>query len=404
MIPNDVPPTTELVMQTPEAGLATEAAGTESETNGRDARSPEEAANRENRRDACSTQKNKRARTYTASEKSIASNRKNARRSTGPRTAEGKAVTRMNAVKHGILSGAVVVRGLRIQEQEGEFKELREQCWQCLAPVGRIEMMLVDRIVTAQWRLRRALMAETGEIVLSVDGGLRRRSNREPLPLGIFMDKRRDAAEQMEMSTQGLGYLKAVVRSVREDVERDGELTQATCDQLLRRFINEPNSLTRAFLGYRERFMANASAVAPGASSFAKPSADKMADKDALSPEELKENHQRAVLSYIEMKLADYEELSGLCEEREDKEDTARQAANVLPSAAVLDKILRYEGALDRQLYRAMNQLERLQRRREGEDVPPPGDDAVGAGVNGLENMCFCETNPNYLSQRIRDK
>ncbi len=79
----------------------------------------------------------------------------------------------MNAVKHGILSGAVVVRGVQIQEQEGEFKMLREQCWECLAPVGRIEEMLVDRIVTAQWRLRRVLMAETGEIALSVDRGLK---------------------------------------------------------------------------------------------------------------------------------------------------------------------------------------------------------------------------------------
>jgi len=85
------------------------------------------------------------------------------------------------------------------------------------------------------------LMAETGEIVLSVDGGLRRRANRAPWPLGIFVDQLHDAAVQMEKSTQGLDYLKAVLRSVREDVERDGELTQATCDQLLRRFINEPD-------------------------------------------------------------------------------------------------------------------------------------------------------------------
>jgi len=290
-------------------------------------------------------------RPYTVSEKVFTANRKNARRSTGPRTAEGKAATRLNAVKHGILSTEVVVRGLRIQEHEDEFRALRERCWVSLAPIGPMEEMLVDRIVTAQWRLRRALMAETGEIVLSVDGGLRRRANRDPLPLGIFMDKRRDAAEQMEKSTQGLDYLRAVIRSVREDVERDGELTQATYDQLLRRFINEPNYLTRALLGYRERFQANA---------------------EGLSPEELKDNHRRAVLQYIEGKLAEYEELSGQSEDREDKEETARQLANVLPSAPVLDKILRYEGALERQLYRAMNQLERLQRRREGEDVPPP--------------------------------
>ena len=44
----------------------------------------------------------------------------------------------------------------------------------------------------------------------------------------------------------------------------------------------------------------------------------------------------------------------------------------MLPSAETLDKILRYETKLERQLYRAMNQLERLQRMRQGESVPPP--------------------------------
>jgi len=59
-------------------------------------------------------------------------------------------------------------------------------------------------------------------------------------------------------------------------------------------------------------------------------------------------------------------------EEREEKEEAALQAAAVLPSPEVLDKILRYETKLERQLYRAMNQLERLQRLRQGEAVSPP--------------------------------
>ena len=326
----------------------------------------------ENRRDACSTQTRKLTRTdekvvhYTTSEKVLSANRRNTLRSTGPRTAKGKAVSRMNAVKHGILSTEVVVRGLRIQEREDEFRALREQCWQCLAPVGSVEEMLVDRIVTAQWRLRRVLMAETGEIVLSVDGGLRRRANRDPLPLHIFMDKRRDAAEQMEKSTQGLEYLDAVLSLLREDVEREGGLTEGVYEQLLKRFIGQPNSLTRDFVRLRERFVGDSS-------SFAKASADASTSAQASADaEELKESRRRTVLRFIEEKLAKYEELSGRSEEREDKEETAQQLANVLPSAAVLDKILRYENALERQLYRAMNQLERLQRRREGEEIPPP--------------------------------
>ena len=155
----------------------------------------------------------------------------------------------------------------------------------------------------------------------------------------------------MEKSSQGLEYLKAVLKLVRADVESEGELTQASCDRLLKRFMNRPNSLTRELLEYRERMAAGA---------------------EGLSPEEVKDNHQRSVLRYIEAKLAWYEGLSGQRQEREDKEETARQAANVLPSAEVLEKIMRYEGSLDRQLYRAMNQLERLQRRRGGESLSAP--------------------------------
>ena len=43
-----------------------------------------------------------------------------------------------------------------------------------------------------------------------------------------------------------------------------------------------------------------------------------------------------------------------------------------LPPGDATDKLLRYEAHLDRQLYRAMDQLERLQRQRRGETVPPP--------------------------------
>jgi hypothetical protein len=37
-----------------------------------------------------------------------------------------------------------------------------------------------------------------------------------------------------------------------------------------------------------------------------------------------------------------------------------------------VEKLLRYEARLERQMYRAMHELERLQRLRRGEVVPPP--------------------------------
>ena len=286
-----------------------------------------------------------------ASESQISANRRNALKSTGPRTVKGKAASRMNAMRHGILSSALVVRGLRIREHEEEFKALREQCWECLAPVGRMEEMLVDKIVTAQWRMRRALMAETGEIVKSVDGGRQHRADRDPLSQWIFMDPTRDASVAMTKSSAGLEYRAHILQTVRENVREDEELTEKTLEWVRRRFMDVPNNMTRALEGFRATYVAN---------------------PEGLTPEDLKLRHQTAVDRYVEATLGWQAKLNTEHRDREDKQETAGQAADVLPSSEVLEKIMRYEGSLDRQLYRAMNQLERLQRRREGEDVKPP--------------------------------
>jgi len=45
---------------------------------------------------------------------------------------------------------------------------------------------------------------------------------------------------------------------------------------------------------------------------------------------------------------------------------------HAIPNAEVMDKILRYEAAIERSLDRAIARLERLQRRRKGESVLPP--------------------------------
>ena len=47
----------------------------------------------------------------TMSLKQVAANRRNAQKSTGPRTAAGRAVSKVNALKHGILSTQMLVRG-----------------------------------------------------------------------------------------------------------------------------------------------------------------------------------------------------------------------------------------------------------------------------------------------------
>ena len=87
-----------------------------------------------------------------SSEARINANRLNAQKSTGPRTAEGKAVVSQNAVKHGLSGECDVIRG----EEQEEFDQYREEMFWELNPLGVMQCRLVERIVSLAWRLRRA--------------------------------------------------------------------------------------------------------------------------------------------------------------------------------------------------------------------------------------------------------
>src|SRR4030042_2122289 len=80
----------------------------------------------------------------------ILANRNNSRKSTGPKTDEGKAAVSQNAIKHGIFAESVI-QG----ENEADYEAFHDQMLAELAPVGTVESMLAERIVSLWWRLRR---------------------------------------------------------------------------------------------------------------------------------------------------------------------------------------------------------------------------------------------------------
>ncbi len=86
----------------------------------------------------------------------IRANRRNAKRSTGPRTAEGKQRSSRNAITHGTFCRDLLLPG----EDEAELLSLQRGIYTSLSPQDEMERELVDRVVAAQWRLRRARGAE----------------------------------------------------------------------------------------------------------------------------------------------------------------------------------------------------------------------------------------------------
>lgn len=89
--------------------------------------------------------------------KQVIANRDNAEKSTGPKDTS---LTRLNALKHGILSKEVLLKG----ESKKDLEELGRRLRLQLAPQGELEVILVDRIVSSVWRLRRALKVESASL------------------------------------------------------------------------------------------------------------------------------------------------------------------------------------------------------------------------------------------------
>jgi hypothetical protein len=109
------------------------------------------------------------------SAKKAQANRQNALKSTGPKTPAGKDAVRLNAVRHGLLSREVLLPS----EDEAALRDLNERLREELQPVKEMESLLVDRIVTAYWRLRRLGRVETGIFAWELYGELAERAQQE---------------------------------------------------------------------------------------------------------------------------------------------------------------------------------------------------------------------------------
>ena len=104
-----------------------------------------------------------------ATAKQIAANQKNALLSTGPVSPEGKAMVACNAIKHGIFTRELIIDKGDGREDGQEYSELLSNLVQSLSPRDQMQQLLVEKIATDYWRLRRVLRYETGSIRQNLD-------------------------------------------------------------------------------------------------------------------------------------------------------------------------------------------------------------------------------------------
>src|SRR4051812_3307922 len=95
------------------------------------------------------------------SEARIIANRKNAEKSSGPKTPEGKAASRLNGLKHGLRAQLP----LAIGDEDPEALERRRVTWASeLGPGTEVERYLVEAAVTASWALDRCRRSEAAAL------------------------------------------------------------------------------------------------------------------------------------------------------------------------------------------------------------------------------------------------
>jgi hypothetical protein len=113
-----------------------------------------------------------------SSYRQIEANRRNALKSTGPRTEAGKHASRCNAVRHGLTAETVI----GAFEDAEDYKAFEAAVIADYDAQSAVERELVLRLASVLWRLRRATTMETGLFEIQASHPRDYRRNRSLLP------------------------------------------------------------------------------------------------------------------------------------------------------------------------------------------------------------------------------
>jgi hypothetical protein len=338
----------------------------------------------------------------------IEANRKNAGRSTGPKTADGKGRSSRNAVRHAFRSELAVLP----YEQADAWELHRDGVTRSLAPVGTLEEALAHRVALCLWRLQRVAVYEAGTATAAIEGVAdeiaRRDSGDATLALvaAASDDARRlckteEELEKVRVHVEGaeaeLAIVELLVAGADDATPVDGETAGCVledADNSVPREeddmeggldVNEADFLVR--VGVPEEELDGpwewkgwtAGMVRRGISlvaAHAKYPADRLLARMVAGDREHLEEKRREARGLAAKAQA-------IRRRAKAAEDRAR-LHRLLPDSAMLEKLTRYEAHLSRQLTQALHELERLKAARAGAAVPPPA--ALDVTVNGRDH------------------
>src|SRR5271157_5501796 len=246
----------------------------------------------------------------TVTEKKIEANRRNAKHSSGPQSNRGKLAARFNAVTLGLFAKHVVIPICDGHGGEREFRRLLDDLQQEFHPLGTFEEWLVVKIAESMWRLRRATRSEKGCVrEMAYGDGC---SPEQDRLIDVF-------SQEVHVLTEA-----------EEQIRTTGTLSQRVYAEVLPRI--EEERLKSAKI------------------------------EEGNKPTEAKIDG--AFLSCIEERRQLFESIFNGSVRLADERYSDHLAYHSLPPEEVMDKVLRYESRVQKQLDWALQRLLECQQRR----------------------------------------
>ncbi len=118
-------------------------------------------------------------------DKQAEANRRNAKKSTGPKSEAGKAKSARNATRHGVFSTVAVAA----HEPADKYEALRAQLKAEHGPCTTVEHMLVDQLTLLYWRQMRLALAEAFETTANRSTFENEHSDEAQFPLAPRRDR-----------------------------------------------------------------------------------------------------------------------------------------------------------------------------------------------------------------------
>jgi len=290
------------------------------------------------------------------STKQLEANRRNALKSTGPKTPKGKAKVAGNAIKHGLRSQLVVLPDVESQE---DWEQHLARVHADFAPVGYMEGILTDRIALILWRLGRVARYEREAAACYRESAERDLALRE-LHWGLPESREAQPVAQANENVESVRVLLDVMERPQNwpddaDVPRGWRILGEAAPRPLP-YAQRPSEL--------EDLLEEIDECREWTAGEIRQRLEALAPFVEMTVEELNEQ----VIATLHEWLAEAER------HRDGLVRVLNQSlrTRILPKNSDLENVSRYERHLEGALYRAMHELQRLQAVRRKQVVAAP--------------------------------